>query len=526
MRAAPVWCYDAAVEMKKVNHQKAGKAYVLKWRARARMSNKLWKLKNKKMVAKWKKLLKNMPTHQYEKLFPDVYNWVKKFTITTPKKEILKKEKSWGSKKKKKRFAGVKMWQVCRRMKFTGATQDFSMWACLFGDPAFTKVTVEELVALVPYMKIEIQKFRQEHKWWPHPAVLLHTARKKRKQHLQEVQKQKREEAREVAQGTKRKASGMNGKKVSGYKHIFWHGQSQCWRALVKNQKMRDGRRTRWYEHFAELQDAVKAVSDNLGIPAHELKKPEVGGDKKMASLYDGVFYDTRKAYQKKWMACIYVKKCSCKVKVCKSLGHFRTMILAAMAVAKAQKKKIRDIRKSKRAIYRTRSGKDLAEQRFRILSSVFVDNFVGKKHVPANPPDYEKSEMLMKCPAHKKMFRDEPVMEEASIGLKYGPPRDDLLQAWKKSRRSAKYWGTLATKLGFLKNEKVFRKLRIIMTLQNVAKMLHQKDCSFWVKNAGRFVSKHVGPAMFLRRNGVVQKKMKKTGKNGKVGKKKKWRC
>ena len=29
---------------------------------------------------------------------------------------------------------------------------------CLFGDLAFTKVTVEELVALVPYMKMEIQK--------------------------------------------------------------------------------------------------------------------------------------------------------------------------------------------------------------------------------------------------------------------------------------------------------------------------------------------------------------------------------
>ena len=61
-------------------------------------------------------------------------------------------------------------------------------------------------------------------------------------------------------------------------------------------------------------------------------------------------------------------------------------------------------------------------------------------------------------------------------------------------------------------------------MTLQNVAKMLHKKDCSFWVKNAGRFVSKHLGPAMFLRKNGLVQKKTKKkTMKNGKAGKKKK---
>ena len=184
-------------------------------------------------------------------------------------------------------------------------------------------------------------------------------------------------------------------------------------------------------------------------------------------------------------------------------------MILAAKAVAKAQKKEFKEIRKSKKAIYNTRAGKDLAAQRFMILSSVCVNNFVGKKLVPANPPDYEKSEMLMKSPAHKKMFREEPVMEEASIGLKYGPPRDDLLQAWKKTKHSAKYWRTLATKFGFLKNE--IRKLRIIMTLQDVAKMLHKKDCSFWVQNSGRFVSKHLGPAMFLKKTGLVRKVGKK---------------
>ena len=168
------------------------------------------------------------------------------------------------------------------------------MWACLFGDPAFTKVTVEELEALVPYMKMEIKKFRQEHKWWPHPAVLMHIARTKRKQHLLEVKKQKQE----VARGTNRKASEMNGDKVSGYKHVFWHDQSQCWRALVK--KTRDGRRL--CEHFVGAKDAVKAVSDGLGIPADELKQPEEGGDGKMASLYDGVCDDSRKAYKRKGM--------------------------------------------------------------------------------------------------------------------------------------------------------------------------------------------------------------------------------
>ena len=505
-----VWCYDAAVGEKKKKN-----GYVLKWRGRASMSNKLWKVKDKKMAAKWKKALGNMPAEQYEKLFPDMYNWVKKFATNTHRGQ------------KKTKFTGVmKMTQVCRRMKFRGALQDFSMWACLFADPAFTKVTVEELVALVPYMKTEIQKFRQKHKWWPHPAVLMHIARAVRKQKnkqnmLEEKYKQKMLRAGD-ARGTKREASKM--KKVSGYHHVFWHDQSHCWRALVKKTKDGGGH----YEHFAKLKDAIKAASDGLGIPVHELKKKaQQGGDKKMASLYEGVFYDNRTAYQRKWMAVVWVKKRGSSRRVWKSLGHFNTMILAAKAVAKAQGKKVNEIRKSKKAIYRTTTGKDLAEQRFVILSSVFVNNCVGKKRklVPANPPDYEKSEMLMKSPAHKKMFREEPVMEEASIGLKYGPPRDDLLQAWKKTRCSAKYWRTLATKLGFQTNEHVFRKLRIIMTLQNVAKMLHGKDCSFWVENAGRYVSKHLGPAMFLRKNGLVRKvgRKKAVKKKKKKAKKKK---
>ena len=243
------------------------------------------------------------------------------------------------------------------------------------------------------------------------------------------------------------------------------------------------------------------------------MKKPEVGGEEKMASLYKGVFYDTRPAYKKKWMAAVYVNKPRSRKKVKKILGHFPEMLLAAKAVAKFLKKDVKDIRKSKKVVYVSRNGKDLAEQRFKILSDVFVNRTVGKKLMPANPPDYEKSEMLMKSSAHKTMFREEPVMEEASIGLKYGPPRDDLLQAWKKTRHSTKFWGSLATKFGFPKNQKAYRKLRIIMTLQNVAKMLHKKDCSLWVQNSGRYVSKHMGPAIFLKKHGLVRKvgKMKK---------------
>ena len=102
--------------------------------------------------------------------------------------------------------------------------------------------------------------------------------------------------------------------------------------------------------------------------------------------------------------------------------------------------------------------------------------------------------------------------MEESSLGLKYGPPRDELLPAWRATKHSAKYWKALALKLGFGKGdiEKVARKLRIIMTLQIVAKKLHRKDLKFWVENAGRYVSKHLGPVMFLKKLGLVRKKTK----------------
>ena len=107
--------------------------------------------------------------------------------------------------------------------------------------------------------------------------------------------------------------------------------------------------------------------------------------------------------------------------------------------------------------------------------------------------------------------------MEESSVGLKYGPPRDDLLRAWRATKHNAKYWKALGSKLGFGKGDigKAARKLRIIKTLQIVAQKLHRKDLSFWVENAGRFVSKHLGPAMFLKKLGLVRKKESKEKKN-----------
>jgi hypothetical protein len=43
--------------------------------------------------------------------------------------------------------------------------------------------------------------------------------------------------------------------------------------------------------------------------------------------------------------------------------------------------------------------------------------------------------------------------------------------------------------------------------TLQQVAKKLHKKDLRWWVKNCGRFVSAKLGPVIWLRKHGVVQK-------------------
>ena len=51
-------------------------------------------------------------------------------------------------------------------------------------------------------------------------------------------------------------------------------------------------------------------------------------------------------------------------------------------------------------------------------------------------------------------------------------------------------------------------RKLRLMQALRQVAKKLHKKDLQWWVKNCGRYVSKHMGPVIWLVQNGVVQKK------------------
>ena len=503
---------------------KKKRGYVKKWEGRGSMANLLWK--NKKLLKKWQKFLRNMPAAQYEKLFPDSGGWVKKFAEGILKKTKRKLSLAKGILQKNKRGKGrtklrpLKMWQVCKAMKYLGEIRDFSMWACLFADQAFTKVSEEELQHLVPYMETEIKKFRDRYTWWPHPGVLLGIARKAKKQNWVEEKAEKRKEKemkkreekeKKNQRGTKRKA-GKDEKK-SCYRHVFWHPQSECWRALVKT--TRNGRRL--YEHFDNMKAAATRVSVALKIPLSELRKG--GGEvvKETASLYQGVFYEKRCAYSQKWMAVIYVKRRGHQQLVWKTLGHFPTQILAAKAVAKAKGVKVSALRQKKKKIYDTRVARGLAMSRFTMLCQVFVNNFVKKNNNkgeegPANPCDYEKSEMVMKSPKHRKMFKEESVMEAASTALKYGPSKDDLLQAWKETKHSMKYWGTLQRKLrhtGAMDAD--HRRLRIMMTLQLVAKKLHGKDCSFWVQNAGRFVSKHMGPVIFLSKCGVVEKKKEK---------------
>ena len=54
---------------------------------------------------------------------------------------------------------------------------------------------------------------------------------------------------------------------------------------------------------------------------------------------------------------------------------------------------------------------------------------------------------------------------------------------------------------------KKPTRRLQLMWTLQQVAKKLHKKDLRWWVKNCGRFVSTKLGPVIWLRKHGVVQK-------------------
>jgi hypothetical protein len=373
-------------------------------------------------------MLLDMPVKKYGEIFPDSAGWVKKFA---------------------RNFAGVgkkmnNMNQLCKKIGYEGKNcliEDFSMWACLFADPAFTKVSVEELEDLAPVFEAELKKSRKDvnitkgtEGRWPHPAVVLQMARK----NVQEMKKKRKRE--EVAAP----AAKRRGKKKSIYKHVFWHKQSGIWRAMVHYEK-KTGKRQ--YEHFEKEADAVNAVKKALKKTSEELlKKTEKQyEDMKTASMYEGVFYDAREAYSKKWMAVAWVKKRGKKKLQWTGLGHFRTQLEAAKAMAGFKKKDMKELRKKKAKIYEDKHAMGIAGRRFQILTSVFVN----RNGSPAVPGDYEASKEVAKDARHKKMFKEEAATALASIGLKYGPCKEDLLEAWQASgKRSRKSWEAMVKDL------------------------------------------------------------------------------
>ena len=60
----------------------------------------------------------------------------------------------------------------------------FSMWCCLFADPAFKTVNAEDLLQNYKKMGSFARAHRKKHKIWPHPAqAYVAVSLKKAKMH-------------------------------------------------------------------------------------------------------------------------------------------------------------------------------------------------------------------------------------------------------------------------------------------------------------------------------------------------------
>ena len=237
-------------------NKKKKKGYVGRWENRAYLALQAWQ---GDMGKSEKKRLLNLLVGEYAKIFPDSYDWVKKFARNFAQGKKI-----------------MTMKQLCKKIGYEGKNcliEDFSMWACLFADPAFTQVSVEELEDLAPAFEAELKKSRKDVNMWPHPAVVLQKVRKNAKEKREEV----------AAPAAKR------GKKKSIYKHVYWHKQSGCWRAMVHHDR-KTGKRQ--HEHFEKEADAVNAVKEALKKTSEELLKKtrKQYEDVKTASMNEGVF--------------------------------------------------------------------------------------------------------------------------------------------------------------------------------------------------------------------------------------------
>ena len=152
----------------------------------------------------------------------------------------------------------------------------------------------------------------------------------------------------------------------------------------------------------------------------------------------------------------------------------------------------------------------EITVRKLRILLGLYVKRQGGA----AEPQDMVDSRVVAKDPKHQKMFKEEPALELASIGLKYGPQKSALLMEWKKNKHSRTYWEAFGQTLDSPNNAMSQRKLKLMVTLQGVAKKMHKKDQSLWVRNCGRAVSSKLGPVMWLSYHGIIQKKKRKKKK------------
>jgi len=126
-----------------------------------------------------------------------------------------------------------------------------------------------------------------------------------------------------------------------------------------------------------------------------------------------------------------------------------------------------------------------------------------------------------------QKMHAEEPGTEEAVDGVKYGPCKFDLAEAWAESRSldweacakggDARVVKKLSKKKLSWKNKPSkkklsweARKVRLYHVLRGVALRLHKKNLKVWIHSCGRFVSQKLGPIMFLKKKGIIHK-MKK---------------